>query len=573
MTLLLAATAVVGALGPLVLTAAGARVRSRARLPVPPALKLPIDFLIGAWGLAVLALAAGLAGWFSAPVLAAIAGLLALGGKWRGNGWRFREPLAVAVPSVVLIPVALAPPFFYDALVYHLGLPWQALREGRIAPHPESVFAAFPPLAQLVGAPSLALHLTGVPALLHLASTLAAGAIAASLARRLGAPRATAWLAGSGLALLPAVALVPGLPAAEGWLLAPVLAAVAMVIWRKEFGPRAARTAAILAGLLCGAACAARLQGIAWSAIVLVLLAARVRKMRPIALAAAAWICGSAPWWLKNLVLLGDPLAPIGWRREGMETLWRDAQSFTGVTAVLTALAPHAAYAAPLALAAILAVFAPGDRRPAWLCLLAAAGATAWGATGVLARFLEPTLAILLVAAASAGRTRAGRWIGGAALAVSLALGLAATAREMSRWGGVAMAFEESGSDVGGAVTNNPAAAFAEAVRLPPASRVLFIGEARGFGFPRPFVAPSQHDVSPLREPIETLPDAVATRAWLKGQGFTHLLINYAELGRLSRSYPVAPWRTEEGRRRFQALVDLLGPPVVQSGEVAIFAL
>ena len=33
---------------------------------------------------------------------------------------------------------------------------------------------------------------------------------------------------------------------------------------------------------------------------------------------------GALPWWGKNLVLLGAPLAPLGWQREGVETLWRD---------------------------------------------------------------------------------------------------------------------------------------------------------------------------------------------------------------------------------------------------------
>ncbi len=33
---------------------------------------------------------------------------------------------------------------------------------------------------------------------------------------------------------------------------------------------------------------------------------------------------GSAPWWVKNLVLLGAPFAPVGWHREGLDTLWRD---------------------------------------------------------------------------------------------------------------------------------------------------------------------------------------------------------------------------------------------------------
>ena len=59
----------------------------------------------------------------------------------------------------------------------------------------------------------------------------------------------------------------------------------------------------------------------------------------------------------------------------------------------------------------------------------------------------------------------------------------------------------------------------------------------------------------------------------LRGQGFTHLLVNQGELSRLAGSYPVAPWRDTAGWRRWNALLAALGPPELQVGGVQLFAL
>src|SRR5207249_662424 len=145
--------------------------------------------------------------------------------------------------------------------------------------------------------------------------------------------------------------------------------------------------------------------------------------------------------------------------------------------------------------------------------------------------------------------------------------------QQVVRWGGFGLALEPSTLGMADLVTNNPATVGQEAASLPSGGRVLFVGEARGFGFPTRFTAPSQHDLSPLRNPIESLPSAQEVRGWLTAQGYTHLLVNAAELRRLAPRYPIAPWRTEEGRRRFEALLETLGPPLIQRGEVAIFKL
>ncbi len=568
------------------LLAGGARLRRLARLPAAPGLRLTIDFVLGSWALACAALGFGLAGAFRAGVLLLLAGGFAAGGRWRGQGWRWRPLLGPAAAALVFLPVALAPPFFYDALVYHLALPWQALLEGRLAAHPENFYASFPPLSQFIAAGPLAAGLDRVPALLHLAAFVVAGAALATLSRRLGAPDGLAALAGAALLLLPAVVPAPGFPAAEGWALAGIGGGLAAVVAGRDDRGRA-----LLAGLLLGCATAARLQAIPWTFIAFAILAATTRSpLRRTGAAALGWLAGSAPWWLKNLVLLGDPLAPIGWRGEGLRAELRDANVLlltSGgprdfVEGLFQALGGSLVFMAPLLVAAAVGLAGsrgrrsrpggPSGRRAWLLAATVPVGVVAWGASGAVPRFLAPVFAVLLVFAAAAGRRLAGRWIGGLALAAVAVPGLGLALRDVGRWGGagLAVATPRSGSSL---VVNDPRPAFEAAGRLPAGARVLFVGEPRAYPFPRRFVAPSPYDVSPLRDPLERLPTEEAVRAWLVGQGYSHLLVNRAELVRLSAEYPALPWTSPAGRGRFQELLDRLAPPVAMESEVRIFSL
>jgi hypothetical protein len=566
---------IVGSALALVLAATGAQVRSLLRVPVWRGLSLPVDLLLGGWALAVVVLLLGLARWWVSGVLVGVAVALAVVGRWRRTSWRWHALALPALGALVALPVSLAPPFFYDALVYHLGLPWQGLLERGLRAHPEDLFAAFPPFAQLLSAVPLVVGLARVPAVLHWWSFVAAGAAAGALARGLGAPRWAAGLAGLSLPLVPALALVPGLPAAEGWAIAGVLAALAVTL-----APRVPPGGALLAGALAGIATAARLQGVPWSAMVLGLVVLRERRARALLAVGAGWLAGSAPWWLKNLVLLGDPIAPILWRREGVETLWRDAGSLslsagpaTLVRSLGDNLAPHLAYAAPLALAALLALLSCRQRR-LWLTgAVAVGGVFAWALTGSLPRFLGPTLGVALAVAAVAARMRLGRWAAGMALVSTCAMGAVFSVVQLARWGGLSLVGAPVASVRAVMVVNDPFPGFAAARVLPADARVLFVGEPRGFGFPRRFVAPSQHDVSPLRAVLERALNPAEAAAALRGQGFTHLLVNLGELSRLADAYPVAPWRDTAGWRRWNAFVAALGAPAVQVGGVEIFAL
>lgn len=556
-----------------ILAAGGARLRGVLRLPVRPGLRLPVDLLLGSWVLATTVLLLGLARlWFPALLVGAAAALAA-GGRWRRAGWRYELATLAALGALASLPLALAEPFFYDALVYHLGLPWQALLERGLRAHPENLFAAFPPLAQLLSAAPLAVGLDRVPAVLHWWSFVAAGVAAGGLARSLGAPPWAAGLAALCLPLLPAQALVPGLPAAEGWAIAGVLAALALAL-----SPRVPPSGALLIGVLVGIASAARLQGIPWSGMALAVVWLRERRRQTLAQGIGGWLIGSAPWWVKNLVLLGDPTAPVLWRREGVETLWRDAGSLllagpAGFAGSLAGnLGPHAAYLGPLTLAAVLAVLSRRQKR-LWLAgVVAVGGVFAWGVSGSLPRFLVPTLGVVLALAGAAARTTLGRWTACLALAVATLTGLVFNLAELDRVGGIAVLMRSAAADRVW-IANNPLPAFTAARTLPAGARVLFVGEPRGFRFPRRFVAPSQHDVSPLRAILETANGPGEAAAVLLDRGFTHLLINQGELSRLAGSYPVVPWRDPTGWRRWSAFLAALGPPELQVGGVQLFAL
>lgn len=556
------------------LLATGARLRGLLRLPVWPGLRLSVDLVLGSWALAVVVLLLGITHlWFPFSLATAALALAALG-RWRRAGWRWGALALPILGALVALPVALSAPFFYDALVYHLGLPWQGLLEGGVRAHPEDLFAAFPPLAQLISAVPLAFGLERVPAVLHWWSFVAAGVAVCGLARRLGAPRWAAGAAAFCLPLLPAQALVAGLPAAEGWAMAGILSAMAFAL-----APRVPPGGPLLAGALVGVATAARLQGIPWTAMVLAVVLMRERRARAILHGGAGWLAGSAPWWVKNLVLLGDPTAPIFWRREGVATLWRDAGSWSlaagpisSVRFLVDNLAPHVAYLAPLALAALLAVLSRGRGRVWLAAAVATGGVLAWGMTGSLPRFLGPTLGVLMALAAAAAHTRPGQWASALALASAGAVGVVFSVVQLGRWGGLSLVSTPGANVRAATVVNDPFPAFA-AIRLPLDSRTLFVGEPRGFGFPRRFVAASQHDVSPLRAILEAAREPAEAVAGLRAQGYTHLLVNQGELSRLARSYPVAPWRDTAGWRRWNALLAALGPPEVQLGGVQLFAL
>jgi hypothetical protein len=558
-----------------VLPAVGARVRRLLQLPCPPSLHGPVDWCVGSWTAGAGVLACGLAGFLQPLPVLIVTGALAACGRFRELGRNIRRALPFLAAAVPLLAIALAPPFFYDAWVYHLGLPWQALEEGAIRAHPENVFAAYPPLAQLVYAVPLSIELVRVPAVLHLLTSCLGAQAVSALARRLGARRVPATIAGLFFLYSPLAFAVPALPAAESWALTGTVSAAALALTARGRGATA------LAGLAVGVALATRLQALAWTAMLgFVAVAASRERLRAAAAFAAGAALGSLPWWLKNGVLLSDPFAPIGWRREGIETMWRDAQSLlyqaSGPVDLVVQAWDKVASLPQLLLPPLVLALAGASSRRTRASLVAAglgvAGIGVWVVTGSIGRFLLPALALLL-AVAVAARPRAHAVLAAAAIAAGIAIGVVQTVAFWERKGGLAL-LGDADEVYATELVSNPYPAFSACAELPAGARILMTGEPRGFLLPRPFVTTSQCDVSPLRDLLAS-PDArpAAVAAELRRRGFTHLLINVAEMERLGADYPVLPWTDEASHDRAAKLWAYLEPPVVREGAVVVYAL
>ena len=552
-----------------VLVALGNRLRRLMRVPTGPRLGIAADLTLGCGlaGSGVLILA--LLGWVNGWVLAGGAVVLLLVGRWRwlGRGIRLCWP---ALPLLGLLPIALAPPvLFYDALTYHLGLPWHILQDGALLARPENLFAAFPPLAQLLYLPSLAWGMDRVPALLHLAAFGAVAVAVGAMARSLGAGARTANLAALCVPVIPALTIVPAIPAAEGWLLAAVVSATTVALGRPRPGQ------AFLLGALAGVGLAARMQGLVWFGLLLVLVCLRWRRLGTAVKALAGCLAGSLPWWFKNSILLGEPFAPLGWRREGMEVLWHDGRvmlqlsrpSPAWIIDAVHVLLPHSSYLAPLVLTALLALLrgTRDARIPALGLILISV--PAWYATGAQVRFLAPSIMLLLALAAAAATAPPGRLAAVLSLSTTLALGITLTTRKAADLWAPSLPLVPAASLPPRLVVNNPFGAYDEMrSRGVPVRRALLIGDPRGFGVPFPVSVTSQCDVSPLRDPLESSKDPADVMMWLTDHGFSHLVVNSGELHRLQGSYPVAPFRSPSGEATWHALLSMCTAEVSRGG-------
>ncbi len=559
-----------------ILTSSGARVRRWLRLPTGPSDRWATDLVIGAGLCSLWILTLGLIGLLqTAPIVAGLAAQAAIG-RWRGNRRPVRPLVIAAVAGLPSLIIAAGPPHFYDAMVYHLGLPWQALLEGGWTAHPENLFSAFPPLAQMTAVPALALDLFRVPGLLHWWAWVCAAVAAGGLARRLGGSRSIGHLVTAAAMLLPVTPLVPGFPAAEGWFLAALVPAAGAALTQRH-----RQSSLVVMLLLLGLATATRVQGLTWLAILLGLRMFTSRSPVFLLRGMALLLLGSSPWWLKNLILLGDPLAPVFWVREGIETLWRDGGTLmrmglspTNLVERLPNLLSRLTLAPlPTLAAAGLAAVSVRKSRPAFAAALL--GMVAWAATGALPQFFAPSFLLLIIVTASCwGREKMLRLATVIVIGGNLALGLAFQAR----WMPLVHPLEVFGRDFIDAapkVAPNPPFAAYRALdqMLPPEAKILLVAESRVFGVPRLVIAPSQHDPSPLRHLCEGDEPPGDFAEILGQQGITHLVINDGELTRLGDNYPVAPWKTIRGEGRWRTFIRSLGPPVDERDGVRTYRL
>lgn len=313
----------------------------------------------GALGLSVLA--AGAVGVLStaAAWLGLALGLLIFGRagvdwalQWRGEGAtgaslkRVGKPaaaLSLALLGLALLQ-ALAPPLKWDSLVYHLELPKQYLAMGRVGYVPHNLFVGFPQLAEMMYTWGLGLRAGTTAAAIGWWVGLLGMAGVAGMARRLLGPQAF-WLAPA--VVLSGASLWRGMSWAyvDHWVL---LFGVAMFACldrsRSDAGERSKWL--ILAGVLAGLALGTKYTGglLLAGAGVLILGDAYIqhptegsdsdgphrahhgadrfgRVIRDLGLLAIVAFAVSVPWFLRNVLVTGNPIHPFLFPGRGVDGL------------------------------------------------------------------------------------------------------------------------------------------------------------------------------------------------------------------------------------------------------------
>jgi hypothetical protein len=290
--------------------------------------RIALEALIGLGALAWGALALGLAGVFT-PAAFWLA--LAAAGIWSARGlagwlgdlrsaarravspgspWARLLAISCGVLLALALVNALAPPFAYDAVNYHLVGPQRYLAEGRIQAYPDNFFLGFPQGLEILYGVTMGLagrDTTAAP--LHLVFGLLGLLAAGGIARRY-AGEAAGWLAVTLILSAYSLWVLLGWPYVDLGLLAYGAAAlVAAARWR-ETG--AAGWLAVM-GLLGGLALGVKYTGGGLLLALAVYALSRSPRMavRNGLILSAAAVLAFAPWAVKGLLLYQNPVYPF----------------------------------------------------------------------------------------------------------------------------------------------------------------------------------------------------------------------------------------------------------------------
>jgi hypothetical protein len=335
----------------------GQRLLKALALPlITPFEQRLFGFGLGAGALAYVVLALGLSAllnriilvfliiglsWWLAPefreLVRALLGMPRGMSRWWSGAPNLERSVAVLTGLIALVAVAnaLAPPWDYDGLMYHLVGPRRFLDAGRLFPDPDNWYINGPFAVEMLFTLGMAFGDDVYPKLLHVsmggllvASTFVAGR------RWLGSKEA--WLA---VAVLLSVPLLPILASFAyidlGWSAYEFLAIIGVIVaWQTG-----SRRWLVVAGTMMGLALASKylaLMGLALLALLVLILQRRdgwrAMMVSGMHFIAPAILIG-APWYVKNWLWLRNPVFPffiggLGWNRARLELYTSFLSSF-----------------------------------------------------------------------------------------------------------------------------------------------------------------------------------------------------------------------------------------------------
>jgi 4-amino-4-deoxy-L-arabinose transferase-like glycosyltransferase len=233
---------------------------------------------------------------------------------------RFEWLLAASAVFCLALALAwaLAPPYAFDAAVYHLRQVNIYLVEHSLFIAVDSAYAGFPGLMQMLFAFTLALGGDSAPQLIHFTFLPLTILAAAALGRRLWSLELT-WPVAALLTAVPTLLLVAAWPYVDGALMFyTLLLFFALALWLQDGRTRSTRWL-VLAGVLCGIATETKYTALWYPLAGAVLIVLRARRdgwrttLGGLALFGAVTLLVAAPWYLRNWLLTGNPVYPYLW--------------------------------------------------------------------------------------------------------------------------------------------------------------------------------------------------------------------------------------------------------------------
>ncbi len=483
--------------------------------------------------------------------------------------------VAIVVAGGVSLAAATTLAPFYDQWHYHLGFPYQWLREGTVFTYPRQAYSFFPANMGLLYTYALSGPGGWGAQVIHwwLGALAAAGSAAA--ARRLGAALEGQLLAAALFAASPAVVLMGALAGSDLGVAAFAIGGMLLIL-RMIQTPGLPASIAIGAGLAAGVSAGCKYSALATvvipMGIVAVVAAAvvgsslgRVRRVVSIGLAFGLGASITlAPWFLRNVVDTGNPVFPY------MERVFSGEQeSLPGDNAgVSSGIGTFEFDSSKIKTALTMGTFSRrgrgGDLGPVYLIVsplilwwawrnrrkpevwtaygYVALAVPAWAVGPPLGRYLFPVMAVVaaLIGASwseeSTGWSRPLRWTMTLLLVVILGANCN-PARDHNLFNQI-RCFLGAGDSEEYLLENctqlEPFRA-ANAV-LPLDAMVLLVGEPRPFEIDRDVIVEDQFRVPLLVELANQSASAKDIATQLERIGVTHILWNSAEADRIAKA-------------------------------------
>lgn len=480
----------------------------------------------------------------------------------RPNRWDLLFLLALLLITGLEFCLINWSPLDFDELNYHLALPEIFFRSHAVAAIPYNMYSNFPLNVEMLYLPALAWEGAHACRAVHLLFLLLCTITVFSIARRHFGPR-TALFSALIFMGIPNVIRHSVLAYNDFGLLLYILLSIhALLEWESDRKDHWL----ILSGVFCGLAVGTKYTG----AINLLLLSLFVlgsrRRVGPLIRFLLPGLLVSAPWLLKNVFFVGNPVYPFlygvfggkYWSTFNMQRYLSIMNAYG--TRDLASLPRHMtlAWEMDFPLGPALFIFLPlilflkrVDHRIKLLLSYVVLYFLFWVNTSPVNRFFLPPAALLCVISGYtiAGYHKKSKVVYGSF--ITLVLGTLSYYLWIIGTGVVL------GSAPVKATLNEyfQAASYVDH-DLPRQAKLLFIGEPRTFGFKKDIVTSSMFDTAPISALIKTSANAGEVAARLKQQGFTHLLLNENRMAWLSSYFNYFNWENDAQKELFKRFLE-----------------